>query len=905
MTKESKKRRLEEPDDADKTPTGSPAAALLTPQEESNGNDGYFIPFDQIDKPLPEERELVPSDRPELGDLQYIRPEDKKHFSILFDSNKTNSQLSNSEARELRLAKLIIKVKNGSPSARKTAMRQLTDNARTFGPDSLFSLLLPLLTEPTVSEQERHLLVKLIGRILYKLDDLVRPYTHKILAVLQPLLLDNDQITRIEAREIVSTLSKAAGLPHMISTLRPDIDNDDPQVRDATAKTLAIVATSLGLDNVLPFIDAVCHSKRKWEARFTGLKTVREITVLVGVGILPYLSALVECAAFSMQDERTRLKVLAVDVLSSLAETASPYGIESFEPVLKPLWLGIRKHSGRPLTSFIRCVGNIVPLMDPEDADYYTKRVMNIVVREFSSPDEQMKLVVLKVLRQCVAAQGIENQYILSEILPPFFREFWTRRMALDARNRYAVIETTEALAQRVGVSAVIEHLVAALKNESEPFRRMAVQAMDKIITNQGGAEIPVRIDSLLIDGLLYAFQQQTIDDNVILNGFGTVATTLGTRMSPFVDEISSIILWRLDNASLTVRIQAADLIARLAAVIRECERFDILSKMGTVLYEQLGEEYPEILGSVINSLNSILLAVGIEEMAPPVSDLVPRITPILRNRHEKVQENSIKLIGNVANDGPESISAREWMRICFELLEMLKAPQRAIRRAANDTFGYIAQAIGPQDVLVALMNNLRVQERQLRICSAVAIGIVAETCAPFTVLPALMNEYRVPEIHVQNGVLKALSFMFEYIGDLSKDYVYAIAPLLEDALLNRDKVHRQTAATATKHLALGCIGLGCEDVMLHLLNLLIPNVFESSPHVIERILEGIDGVRACLGPGIIMDYTLAGLFHPARKVRTPYWSIYNSMYVQSADAMVPYYPEIEEISRPELLAFI
>jgi hypothetical protein len=27
------------------------------------------------------------------------------------------------------------------------------------------------------------------------------------------------------------------------------------------------------------------------------------------------------------------------------------------------------------------------------------------------------------------------------------------------------------------------------------------------------------------------------------------------------------------------------------------------------------------------------------------------------------------------------------------------------------------------------------------------------------------MNEYRVPEMNVQNGVLKSLSFMFEYIG--------------------------------------------------------------------------------------------------------------------------------------------
>ena len=67
--------------------------------------------------------------------------------------------------------------------------------------------------------------------------------------------------------------------------------------------------------------------------------------------------------------------------------------------------------------------------------------------------------------------------------------------------------------------------------------------------------------------------------------------------------------------------------------------------------------------------------------------------------------------------------------------------------------------------MLAVLLNNLKVQERQNRVCTTVAIAIVAETCSPFTVLPALMNEYRVPELNVQNGVLKSLSFLFEYIG--------------------------------------------------------------------------------------------------------------------------------------------
>ena len=102
-------------------------------------------------------------------------------------------------------------------------------------------------------------------------------------------------------------------------------------------------------------------------------------------------------------------------------------------------------------------------------------------------------------------------------------------------------------------------------------------------------------------------------------------------------------------------------------------------------------------------------------------------------------------------------------MRICFELLEMLKAHKKALPRGRQH-HGYIAKAIGPHDVLAALLNNLRVQERQMRVCTTVAIAIVSETCGPFTVLPAVMNEYRLPEMNVQNGVLKVRCWPLEFI---------------------------------------------------------------------------------------------------------------------------------------------
>ncbi|CAG7941468.1 unnamed protein product [Penicillium salamii] len=875
---------------------------MATPAPVSGGVGGFMMQEPESVKSMGKE---LPTDIPGVGDLQFFKPEDMAYFGKLMEGGDETS-MSVEEMKERKIMRLLLKVKNGTPPMRKTALRQLTDNARNFGAGALFNQILPLLMEKSLEDQERHLLVKVIDRVLYKLDDLVRPYVHKILVVIEPLLIDQDYYARVEGREIISNLSKAAGLATMISTMRPDIDHVDEYVRNTTARAFAVVASALGIPALLPFLRAVCRSKKSWQARHTGVKIIQQIPILMGCAILPHLKGLVECISGNLEDEQAKVRTVTALSVAALAEAANPYGIESFDDILNPLWQGARKQRGKGLAAFLKAVGYIIPLMDEEYSNYYTAQIMEILLREFSSPDEEMKKVVLKVVSQCASTDGVTASYLKEHVLTEFFKSFWVRRMALDRRNYRQVVDTTVDLGQKVGVGEILERTVNNLKDESEPYRKMTVETVEKLVASLGAADISERLEERLIDGVLFAFQEQSIEDIVILNGFGTVVNALGSRCKPYLPQIVSTILWRLNNKSATVRQQAADLISRVAMVMKQCGEDALMGKLGVVLYEYLGEEYPEVLGSILGALRSIVTVVGITQMQPPIRDLLPRLTPILRNRHEKVQENTIDLVGRIADRGPESVNAREWMRICFELLDMLKAHKKGIRRAANNTFGFIAKAIGPQDVLATLLNNLRVQERQSRVCTAVAIGIVAETCAPFTVLPALMNEYRVPELNVQNGVLKALSFLFEYIGEMAKDYVYAVTPLLEDALIDRDQVHRQTAASVVKHVALGVVGLGCEDAMLHLLNLVFPNIFETSPHVIDRIIEAIEAIRMAIGTGTVMNYIWAGLFHPARKVRTPYWRLYNDAYVQGADAMVPYYPDLEgDMDRPELSIMI
>ena len=41
------------------------------------------------------------------------------------------------------------------------------------------------------------------------------------------------------------------------------------------------------------------------------------------------------------------MRTITALAIAALAEAATPYGIESFDSVLKPLWKGIRTHRGK------------------------------------------------------------------------------------------------------------------------------------------------------------------------------------------------------------------------------------------------------------------------------------------------------------------------------------------------------------------------------------------------------------------------------------------------------------------------------------------------------------------------------------------------------------------------------
>jgi hypothetical protein len=55
----------------------------------------------------------------------------------------------------------------------------------------------------------------------------------------------------------------------------------------------------------------------------------------------------VDIVKHGLVDENQKVKTITALTVSALAEAAAPYGIESFDDVLEPLWKGIRLLRGK------------------------------------------------------------------------------------------------------------------------------------------------------------------------------------------------------------------------------------------------------------------------------------------------------------------------------------------------------------------------------------------------------------------------------------------------------------------------------------------------------------------------------------------------------------------------------
>jgi splicing factor 3B subunit 1 len=97
---------------------------------------------------------------------------------------------------------------------------------------------------------------------------------------------------------------------------------------------------------------------------------------------------------------------------------------------------------------------------------------------------------------------------------------FISGSVGLYRRNYNQVIETTKELRNKVGCTEIFLRILDNLKDDSEPYRRMVMETVKRVIDNFGATNIDERLEERMIGGILYAFQEQAVD--VSLSGYNS-----------------------------------------------------------------------------------------------------------------------------------------------------------------------------------------------------------------------------------------------------------------------------------------------------------------------------------------------------------------------------------------------
>ena len=58
----------------------------------------------------------------------------------------------------------------------------------------------------------------------------------------------------------------------------------------------------------------------------------------------------------------------------------------------------------------------------------------------------------------------------------------------------------------KVGGAEVIKRLERDLKDENESYRKILMETIEKIVSNQGVADINAKLEEQLMDGILFCF---------------------------------------------------------------------------------------------------------------------------------------------------------------------------------------------------------------------------------------------------------------------------------------------------------------------------------------------------------------------------------------------------------------
>lgn len=624
--------------------------------------------------------------------------------------------------------------------------------------------------------------------------------------------------------------------PGVLRKIEEECSSTDMHIREIAGKIVGTAVGYLGMKQMEGFLRRMAGDGRD-AVRRTFARAVASACSLVGRAFVPDMEHVLDMLCSLLADRNRFVRVDAANALSAVFKTMRPFRNMQTDNIFFILRGEALNARAIELRAFLRAMSL---LCHSEEFSEMTFEVLDASEKSVSE---------LKVFERICSLVGQKRaqKYFAETVEMLFSLPKEHHALVSSICVKMAVHRETARLVLRFYTRPECVGLV------SEIFSRVALD----------------------LDGddaeTYYSSIRGAVGQNDAAAGLADLLVNKRCLQPRFIRLIAEDAMRLMRGTDSGTRVRGLTTMRRIASLLD----MRSLEHCGAILFENMGEKDQLTLAAVLETMHAVYNCRRFKS----ASELVPGILPILKSREAGVVEAATSLLHTVcvnASAECEKVGAKEWLRISYELVDALTSWRRRTRRNAVETLGRISRIVGPQEVLNILMDSLESEDKHQRMGSSLAISVVAEYCGVFSVLPTLLTDYELPSAFVQQGILRTLSHVFQRTR-VAENLIHAVLPVVEDAMMDEDPGYRGLGLGVIKHIVLNSPQADT-SLLVHLLNLVWPNILDYTPLVRSAFDECIEAFCTALSSQALYRYILQGIFHPSQAVQQRYRSVFGTM---------------------------
>jgi splicing factor 3B subunit 1 len=773
-------------------------------------------------------------------DLPEIKSEERDFFSPIFRGEN--------EAEAMAYRGLLL-VKNGDSKMRRHGKRMLVRNKSV---DDVLEKLVLLCMSLDLEVAEKTRMVELMKEIL-EANRGHLGYRRELMFVLASYA--DSYPLRKTSLECFGLFFDSRVEP-LVEVFEEDISSPEIHIREAVSKVFGAYAVHHGFEGAKALLEALSASTR-YETRNTCIRTVISICTFLGKSVLQALDSVLELLSGLLLDMDRLIRVDSCNALSVVFNLIKPYRSTRTSSVFFLLRKQALSAHGTEFDAILRSMSFLC--IENKDFAEITYRLLKTVGARSSTE--------IKVFeRICGSIDPEEARGYFKGLLPIAFSQN-------PEASRPFIVSLCVHMCRHSDISQII------LRHYGDP---RLVNVISEIFSKARDLDLDDVDAAAYYDSLLAALRS---GNEVTLRLLEPLVNKKFLRPNFVQTLVQEGMKW-FRNPDPTVRTRGLAVVKELSMFM---DRKDVVY-CGCILFENLSEPDKHVLSFVLRALCSLYNS----HRFKGAGEIVPGILPVLKAGDARTSEAAVALLRSVcANASGEchGISSREWLRIAYELVDVLASWSESTRAGTVETLGLISRFVGPQEILNILMDNLQSGDRHQRTGSALGVSIVAEYNGIFSVLPTLLTDYAIPDTNMKYGILKSVLCIYQRVGDKGRDYVHAIIPLIEDALTDDDPMYRNIGLNVVRSVVSSYRAPVIDtEIIVHLLNLMWINVLDYTPQIRLSFDECIEAMSSVLGSDYLHKYVVQGLFHPARRVRERYQDVFRIMQRSDSTALSAFF---------------